>query len=119
MNGEGGRAPTGEVALVPSTADAVSASVACARAMGLPFHEPEIIAEGYSVRIRLRPAPVVTRVVTLGRQLRPDSLPWLEREVPVAGFLAASGVPIVPPVDGAGATRRRRAGGLLVALGRP
>jgi hypothetical protein len=83
--------------MVPSTADAVAASVACAELLGLPADDPEVIAEGYSVRVRLRPAAVVTRVVTVGRTLRPDPLPWLEREVAVAQFLAASGVPVVPP----------------------
>ena len=85
---------------VPSTAEALSASVACARALGLPTDDPEVIAEGYSVRVHLRPAAVVTRVVTVGRELRPDPLPWLEREVSVAQFLAASGVPIVAPCVG-------------------
>lgn len=87
---------------VPSTAEAVSASVACARALDLPAHDPEVIAEGYSVRVRLQPAAVVTRVVTVGRELRPDPLPWLEREVSVAGFLAASGVPVVAPWEDPG-----------------
>ena len=83
--------------VLPSTADAVAASVACARAVGLPADDPEVIAEGYSVRVHLRPAPVVTRVVTLGRQLRAEPLPWLEREVSVAQFLADRGVPVVAP----------------------
>jgi hypothetical protein len=65
--------------------------------LGLPASDPEVIAEGYSVRVRLRPASVVTRVVTVGRELRPDPLPWLQREVSVAQFLAGSGVPIVAP----------------------
>jgi len=82
---------------IPTTADAVAASVACARLVGLPADRPEIIAEGYSVRVRLRPAAVVTRVVTVGRVLRPDPLPWLTREVAVGQFLEASGVPVVPP----------------------
>jgi Phosphotransferase enzyme family len=90
------------LAVVPSTAQAVSASVACARALGLPADDPEVIAEGYSVRVRLRPAPIVTRVVTVGRELRPNPLPWLEREVSVAQHLAASGVPIVGPWDDPG-----------------
>lgn len=87
---------------VPSTAQAISASLACARAMGLPADHPEVIAEGYSVRVRLHPAPVVTRVVTAGRELRPDPLPWLEREVSVARHLTSSGVPIVGPWDDPG-----------------
>jgi len=98
MSGEGATPRTGESpTTVPSTADAVSASVACARALGLPGHDPEVIAEGYSVRVHLRSAGVVTRVVTVGRELRPEPMPWLEREVAVAQFLAASGAPIVAP----------------------
>lgn len=84
-------------AVIPTTADAVAASVACARTLGLPADNPQVIAEGFSVRVRLRPAPVVTRVVTAGRELRPDPLPWMQREVSVAEHLAASGVPIVAP----------------------
>ena len=91
-----------DLARSPSTADAVSASVACARALGLPADDPEVIAEGFSVRVRLRPAAVVTRVVTVGRALRPDPLPWLEREVAVAQFLAESGLPIVAPWEDPG-----------------
>ena len=82
---------------VPSTADAVSASVACARALGLAVDDPEVIAEGYSVRVRLRPTRVVTRVVTVGQELRPHPRAWLEREVAVAGFLARAGSPVVAP----------------------
>lgn len=89
-------------AVMPSTAEAVSASVACARRLALPADEPEVIAEGFSVRVRLHPAPVVTRVVTAGRELRPDPLPWMQREVSVAQHLATSGVPVVAPWDDPG-----------------
>jgi hypothetical protein len=89
-------------AVLPSTEEAISASVACARVVGLPADDPEVIAEGFSVRVRLHPTPVVTRVVTVGRQLRPDPLPWLQREVSVAQHLAASGVPVVAPWDDPG-----------------
>jgi hypothetical protein len=82
---------------IPTTAEAVAASVACARSLGLPADDPEVIAEGYAVRVRLHPASVVTRVVTVGRVLRGDPMPWLEREVAVARFLAAAGAPVVPP----------------------
>ena len=90
------------LAVLPGTAEAVLASVACARGLGLPADDPVVIAEGYSVRVHLRPAPIVTRVVTVGRLLRPNPLPWLEREVAVAQHLAASGVPIVGPWDNPG-----------------
>lgn len=57
------------------TGEAVAASVAAGRAAGLTVHDPEVVAEGYSVRVRLHPAPVVSRVVTLGRELRGDPRP--------------------------------------------
>ncbi|WP_370290764.1 phosphotransferase [Nocardioides sp.] len=103
----------GEHVVVPSTEEAVSASLACARVLGLPAEDPEVVAEGYSVRVRLRPAPVVTRVVTLGRRLRPEPLPWLQREVAVAQFLAEQGQPVVAPW---GAPGPHLAEGLEVSL---
>jgi hypothetical protein len=54
------------------------------------------VAEGYSVRVRLDPAQVLTRVVTVGRTLRGDPLPWMQREIAVSRYLAAAGVPVVP-----------------------
>ena len=46
--------------MIPTTADAVAASVAVAKRLDLPSDSPIIIAEGYSVRVRLSPAPVLT-----------------------------------------------------------
>ncbi|QBX56336.1 aminoglycoside phosphotransferase family protein [Nocardioides seonyuensis] len=89
----------------PTTAEAVAASVACARALGLPVEEPEVIAEGFSVRVHLRPSPVVSRVVTTGQQLRGKPRPWLEREVAVGQFLARSDVAIVAPWEEPGPHR--------------
>lgn len=86
----------------PTTAEAVAASVECARRIGLPVDEPEVIAEGFSVRVHLRPSPVVSRVVTAGQELRGDPHPWLQREVAVARFLARSDVAIVAPWDDPG-----------------
>ncbi|MFA6300386.1 MAG: aminoglycoside phosphotransferase family protein [Nocardioides sp.] len=85
-----------------STADAVAASVACARAVGLTVERPEVIAEGYSVRVHLHPTPVVSRVVTLGRELRGHPRPWLEREVAVGQFLSQSRARVAAPWDDAG-----------------
>lgn len=82
---------------IPSVAQAVAATVAVGRRLGLPIEQPEIVAEGYSVRVRLAPAPVVSRVVTAGRILRGDPMPWLQREVDVARFLAERGAAIVAP----------------------
>jgi hypothetical protein len=58
---------------------------------------PEVVAEGYSVRVRLHPSPVLSRVVTEGRVLRGDPLPWLRREVAVAQYLHDRGGRVAPP----------------------
>ena len=83
--------------MIPSTADAVAASVGVAAELGLPVDNPVVVAEGYSVRVRLDPAPVITRVLTVGRVLRGDPLPWMERELAVCTYLAAVGAPAVRP----------------------
>ena len=101
-SGTMGGMPTGPGLPPLSTADAVAASVACARAVGLPVDHPEVIAEGYSVRVRLHPTPVVSRVVTLGSELRGRPRPWLEREVAVGRFLSRSPVDVVAPWDAPG-----------------
>lgn len=81
----------------PTTAEAIAASVAVATALGLPSDRPVVVAEGYSVRVRLAPAPVLTRVVTVGRTLRGEPLPWMRRELGASAFLAAAGAPVVAP----------------------
>jgi hypothetical protein len=60
------------------------------------------VAEGYSVRVRLDPAPVLTRVITAGQVLRGDPLPWLQRELAVTAFLVSAGAPVVPAWSNAG-----------------
>lgn len=85
---------------LPTTAQAVAASVEVGRRLGLPTGDPVVVADGYSVRVRLGPA--VTRVFTRGRILRGEALPWLEREVAVGRWMAAAGAPVVPPWPEAG-----------------
>lgn len=88
--------PGSERRPIPSTSEAVAATVACAQLLGLPSDRPEVIAAGYSVRVRLHPAPVISRVLTEGQILRGDPKPWLEREIAVATHLARSGAPVTP-----------------------
>src|SRR3954451_18177764 len=88
--------------MLPTTRDAVAASVAVAARLGLPTDNPVVVSEGYSVRVRLDPAPVLTRVVTVGRILRGDPLPWMQREVAVAQYLTSVGAAVVPPWDDPG-----------------
>lgn len=84
---------------IPSTSEAVAATVGCAKLLGLPSADPEVIATGYSVRVRLRPAAVISRVLTEGQILRGAPRPWLQREVDVAGHLAGKGAPVTAPWD--------------------
>ena len=79
----------------PTTAEALNASVALARRLGVQGHEALIIADGYSLRVRI--GPIVTRVMTAGVALRGDALPWLQREVAVAQRLSAQHAGVVPP----------------------
>ena len=51
------------------------------------------------MRVRLHPAPVISRVVTAGEILRGDPTPWLQREIDVARHLHHQGAPVVPPWD--------------------
>lgn len=80
----------------------MAASTACAAALGMGAQSPEVIAVGYSVRVLLQPAQLVSRVITDGQVLRGAPLPWLRREVQVATFLAATGAAVVPPFDAPG-----------------
>ena len=88
--------------MIPTTADAVAASAAVAAELGLPTGNPIVVAEGYSVRVRLDPAPVLTRVVTVGRGLRGNPRPWMEREVAVCRYLSTAGAPVMAPWAGGG-----------------
>lgn len=98
---------------IPTTAEAVAASVAVAAQLGLPTGNPVVVADGYSVRVRLDPSPVLTRVVTAGRLLRGQPRPWMEREIAVSRYLCAAGAPVVPPWPEAGP---HEAHGLEVSL---
>lgn len=95
------------------TAAAVVASLACAESLGLRVEDAQVIADGYSVRVHLRPHRIVTRVVTLGVALRGDPLPWLRREVAVANHLAGSGEAVIAPWHHPGP---HDAGGVWVTL---
>ena len=81
------------------TARAVAASVSVASAAGIRVNDPHVLADAYSVRVHLKPAPIVARIATLTPVLRSPVESWLARELSVAAFLAAKGAPVVPPSD--------------------
>jgi hypothetical protein len=79
-------------------ASAVGAARAVAAAHDLRT-EPRVLQDGINVVLHLAPAPVVARVATLTRLLRHDGLTPFGREVSLAGALASTGAPVVPPSD--------------------
>ncbi|MDM9380225.1 phosphotransferase [Chlorogloeopsis sp. ULAP01] len=81
------------------TARAVAASMSVASAYGITVDNPRVLANAYSVRVHLQPAPVVARVSTITPVLRSPIASWLAREVSVTEFLAAQGAPVVAPSD--------------------
>jgi Ser/Thr protein kinase RdoA (MazF antagonist) len=85
------------MSLSPLTSRAISASISVASAHDIKVDDPRILADAYSVRVHLYPAPIVARVSTITSLLRSPIDAWLAREVSVAQFLAAKGVPVVSP----------------------
>lgn len=81
------------------TARAIAASIAVASAHGVHVDQPRVLADAYSVRVHLQPAPIVARVSTITALLRSPIAPWLAREISVAQFLWEQGVPVVAPTD--------------------
>lgn len=75
---------------------ALAAARAVANAHGLAQTEATVLYSGSNVLVRLRPAPVVARVMTGTVALHDDPKKWLEREVSVLRFLAPSGVAVAP-----------------------
>jgi thiamine kinase-like enzyme len=78
---------------------AVVASLAVASKHGISVDDPKTLADAYSVRVHLQPAPIVARVSTLTPILRYPIESWLLREIAIAEFLVAKDAPVVPPSD--------------------
>lgn len=78
---------------------AVLAAVETAAAHGICSHEPAVLADGFNVLVRLPPAPVVARVMTLSSVLGPWGNERISRELAAAELLAAQGVPVSRPTS--------------------
>lgn len=89
---------------------AVRAAVETAAAHGIRACEPVVLADGFNVLVRLRPAPVVARVMTLSSGLRPRGDERIARELAVAQFLASRGIPVSRPTSEAPPGPHRRRG---------
>ena len=75
---------------------AVAAAVACAGRLGLTCADPRLLSDGVNAVVHLAPAPVVARVATATRLLRPDVSRTFGREVALATALTAAGAAVVP-----------------------
>lgn len=81
------------------TARAVETAVRAGRDLGLTVTEPKVLHEVFSVVVHLAPAPVVARVPTvLPHYADLASLARRQRaELDVTRWLAAQGIPVIPP----------------------
>lgn len=81
------------------TARAVAAAVSVAAAHGIKVDAPLVLANAYSVRVHLHPAPIVARVSTITALLRSPIETWLAREISLTKFLASQGAPVIAPSE--------------------
>lgn len=77
-------------------AAAVAAAVGIAHDHGVAVEDPVVLHDLFSVRVHLRPAPVVARIPTWVTRLR-SGTDALAREIDVATYLAGAGAPVVAP----------------------
>src|ERR1035438_4553214 len=78
-------------------AAAVQAAARVAAGLGVTSDEPVVLADGANVIVHLRPSPVVAKVAASTAAVRADTAGWLKRELDLAQFLAAAGVPVMTP----------------------
>ncbi|OKH97855.1 aminoglycoside phosphotransferase [Streptomyces sp. CB02923] len=85
--------------LAARTSRARDAAVAAGRDLGLTVTDATVLHDVFSVVVHLAPSPVVVRVPTvLPPYAGPDIQAARQRlELDVVGWLAAQGVPVVPP----------------------
>ncbi len=83
--------------LTETAAAAARAAVGVAARLGLACAEPAVLADGANVIVHLAPAPVVAKVAASTRAVRPDPDRWLQRELDLAAWLHAAGVPVTEP----------------------
>src|ERR1039457_5873523 len=90
--------PRGYLSMVITVQDAaVQAAARVAAGLGVTSDEPVVLADGANVIVHLRPSPVVAKVAASTAAVRADTAGWLKRELDLAQFLAAAGVPVMTP----------------------
>jgi Ser/Thr protein kinase RdoA (MazF antagonist) len=94
-------------------AAAAAAAVRVAAGLGIAGAEPVVLADGANVIVHLSPSPVVAKVAASTRAVRPDGAAWLQRELDLAGFLAAAGAPVMVPSPEVPAVAREAGGQVM------
>jgi Phosphotransferase enzyme family len=74
-----------------------AAALSLGRRLGLPTESAQVLSSRGNLLLHFAPAPVVARVATLTAWSRAEPALWLAREICVAGYVAGSGGPAVPP----------------------
>ena len=85
----------------PPVATSVHAAVEVAESFGIDCSEPQVLSDGASVVVHLRPSSVVAKVAAMTTLVRSDPAVGLSNEVHVATFLAGAGVAVVEPATDA------------------
>jgi Phosphotransferase enzyme family len=80
----------------PATARAVAAARAVALANSVACDDAVVVANHSNVLVRLKPAPVIARVMSGTAALHDDPEKWLAREVAVGAHLAERGLAVAP-----------------------
>jgi hypothetical protein len=78
---------------------ALRAAEQVAEAHGIKVSAAEVVADGSNLLVHLGPAPLLARVATTTALLRRPVSDWLGRDVSIAAYLQAQGVPVVPPTE--------------------
>lgn len=92
------------------SAAGVAAAVSLAREHGLRVDDPVVLHDVFSLRVHLRPAPVVARVPTWVTRLLPRQAARVRHELDVVSHLARQGAPVVAPSSELPAGPHRRDG---------
>ncbi|MFI7588870.1 phosphotransferase family protein [Spongisporangium articulatum] len=76
-----------------------SAALRLAQSLGVPATSARVLHDGSNVLVALAPQPLVARVAAVTARVRMRPAEALQRDVQLAGWLAAQGARVVAPAD--------------------
>jgi Ser/Thr protein kinase RdoA (MazF antagonist) len=75
----------------------MAAAIEVAAKHGVRSASPQLLKDGANAMVHLSPSPVVARVATTGAWIRKPVEKWLQRDLDIASYLVAQGMPVVTP----------------------